>query len=93
MKTRKEYIQEVIERYHGRMLQAFYYDNEDIPYIEYFYDDNDKTLVAANVSVPFEYEIAEINCHRLDRSLCELEKKLIDYYKNELGIELLVPEA
>lgn len=90
--TRKEYIENMINEYRGDMIQAFMFDNKDIPFIMYKYDETTDCLTAGGVSVPFHYELDKITFELLDESLDNLELLLMEYYKNELGIILIYPE-
>lgn len=90
-KTRKELIQEKLDKYSGGMIQAFSFYNHDIPYIPYWYDGEKDCFVSDCVSIPFHYEIETIDDNLIDRKLTELESQLIDYYKS-IGIELILPQ-
>lgn len=90
--TRAEYIQSVIDKYRGRFTQEFEFENADKRYVEYHYDEESDCLVAECVAVPFHYDIEEINCALLDEKLDELEDLVIEHYKAEFGIQLIVPE-
>ena len=88
MKTRKEHIEEIMHKYNGDLLPALYFDNEDVPYIAYWYDEETDSLMTAFVSVPFLSTTENIDVSFLDNLINELEKKLILYFHENKGIEL-----
>lgn len=90
--TRAEIIQEMVRKYRGNMIQAFQFENEEIPYIMYDYDEESDSFVAGGVSIPFHYDLDKIDVNLIDKTLEELEGLLMEHYQNNLGITLIYPD-
>lgn len=85
---RTEFINKAIYDFRGGMAREFYFTNEDIPYIPYYYDPSDDCLHSDAVSVPFHYKEEDINNGVIYNALEELQIKLMNYYRVEKGINL-----
>lgn len=86
--TREQFIKQALYIYRNGWARRFYFDNEDVPFVAYYYDPNDDSLHADGVSVPFHYEKENITNEIIGASLASLKKKLREYYKKEKGINL-----
>lgn len=70
------------------MAGEFYYDNEDVPSVPYYYDATDDCLHADGVYIPFHYREDEITNVLIYESLCRLEILLKDFFQKKYGITL-----
>lgn len=61
MKTRREIIQEAIDRFKGNGIQAIYFDNVDVPYIPYRYDTPTDKLMSQYASVIISHKSEDID--------------------------------
>lgn len=86
----KETINQALKRYHGRMPQGFYFVAEKEFFLPYVYDDEKKCLICDEVKIPFDFQA--ITNEVIDKSLNDLENKVIEYYKNVKGIRIFTPE-
>ena len=69
------------------MAREFYYDNEEFPFIPYFYNEKTDCLQADCVSIPFQYKEEAITNKIIYDSLELLDEKIREYYLSK-GIEL-----
>ena len=87
-KERTEFINNALLDYRGsRWMPWLNFDSEAIPHVAYYYDENDDSLHAGAVSIPFHYKTEEIKAEIIDDCLEELHVKVWQYY-NDKGIEL-----
>ncbi|MBR4388483.1 MAG: hypothetical protein IKT00_04810 [Prevotella sp.] len=84
---RTDFINNALHEFRGILALEFYFTNKEYPYIPYYYDPNDDCLHADDVSVPFHYKEEEITNAVIDKSLYELQMKLMTLFQ-ERGITL-----
>lgn len=93
MEERTKIINDTINRYNGNRIHAFFYENEKVPEIMYSYDESTDSLVAEKVSLCLSnYKNKDFTLHNFYTILCELEKKILEYYKNEKNIILEIDD-
>ena len=61
MKTRREIIQEAIDRFNGSRIQVIYFNNVDVPYVPYWYDDLTDKLMSQYASVITTHKSEDID--------------------------------
>lgn len=61
VKTRREIIQEAIDRFNGSRIQVIYFNNVDVPYIPYWYDAPTDKLMSQNASVIITHKSEDID--------------------------------
>lgn len=88
MKTRSEIIQEVINKFNGNRIQVIFFNNLDIPYVPYWYEEAADALVTQYASVTITHKTEDININIIEAYISKLEDKLIKYYKDNMNIEL-----
>lgn len=93
MKTRSEIIQEILDKIYGSRIQAIFFDNDDVPYIPYWYDEMTDSFMTEYVLVPIAHNTEDINFDVIYDYIDELEGKLMEYFKNKYDIELLSCET
>lgn len=86
-KSREDFINNALYEFRGGMAREFYFTNEDIPYIPYYYDPSDDCLHSDAVSVPFHYKEEEISYGVILNSLEKLNSAVIEFYQQK-GITL-----
>lgn len=93
MKTRREIIQEILDKIYGSRIQAIFFDNDDVPYIPYWYDEMTDSFMTEYVLVPIAHNTEDINFDVIYDYIDELEGKLMEHFKNKYDIELLSCET
>ena len=84
---RESFIKKALYEFRGGMARRFYYDSEEVPYVDYYYSPYDDMLHASGVSIPFHYKEEEISYEVILNSLETLNDAVIGYYKQK-GITL-----
>lgn len=93
MKERTKIINDTINRYNGNRIHAFFYENKDVSEIMYSYDENTNSLITDEVSLSLSnYKNEDFTLHNFYAILCELEKKILEYYKREKNIILEIDD-
>ena len=82
-KERTDFINKALYNFRGGMARRFYFTNKDYPFFPYYYDPDDDCLHSDSVSIPFFYKEGEITNAVIDKSLEELQIKLMDYYRQK----------
>lgn len=88
MTKREEYINQALYNFRGGLAREFYFDNEEMPSIPYYYDAHDDCLHADAVFIPFHHKEEDITDALIFKSLCDLEKLLKEYFETQFGITL-----
>ena len=78
---RSTIINEKFKEFRGCLMPYLWFDSQEIPYVEYYYDETDDCLHANNAIVPFHYEVEDINLELFDRCLNELHLLVREEYK------------
>ena len=84
---RQEFVDDALYKFRNGMAREFYYNNDDISCIPYYYDADDDSLHADEVSVPFHYKEDKITNRVIYDTLELLDEKLREHYRSK-GIEL-----
>jgi hypothetical protein len=90
MDNRKTIIENILKSFAGIRISAFYFQNKDLPYIKYWYDEVNDSLATEFLSIPFNCKTEEIDAEYVYNLLDHLEDDLITYFKTEKNVRLLV---
>lgn len=90
MENRKTIIERILKSFAGIRISAFYFQNTDLPYIKYWYDEVNDSLATDFVSIPFNCKTEKINAEYIYNMLDQLEDDLIEFFKSKKKVRLLV---
>lgn len=86
---RKAVIERAIKKMNGDRVPSFFFLNDDIPNIDYWYDAESDSIATEYASIRFDCETDKIDTGIVCKMLYKLEDLLTDYFKKNFGVELI----
>ena len=86
-KERTKFIENALKKYRGAMMPWLQFKSDELPFVEYYYDERDDSLHAGPISIPFHYSESEVNGEVIDDCLEKLQEMVYEHYIR-IGVQL-----